>query len=82
MIPTDPSEQCAHAKQILEDPMNWGFFPPDLTDILVYWLDLETEVLKHHSQGEPYLDPGFVDYLPSIRLARWIMKEAGCDSGE
>lgn len=73
MIPSSPSDQCAHARDILMEPQNSGFLPPRLREILVDWLDLETEVLACRT---PAAD--VVDWIPSVRLARWIMKEASC----
>jgi hypothetical protein len=74
MIPVEPSAQCAHARDILMDPHNDGFLDGDLTAILVDWLDLEAEVLACRTPVEDV-----VDWVPSVRLARWIMRKAGCD---
>lgn len=82
MIPATPSEQCAHARDILNEPGNATAFYPELREILAYWLDLEAEMLKQHAQDPLYRDPDLIDHLPSIRMARWIMKSAGCGNDE
>jgi hypothetical protein len=74
MIPATPSAQCAHARDILGDPDNAGFLDPVLTSILVDWLDLESEVLACRTPVEDV-----VEHLPSVRLAHWVMRKAGCD---
>lgn len=73
MIPSEPSAQCAHARDILADPSNAGFLDSELTVILVDWLDLESEVLECRTPA-----PDVADWIPSVRLARWIMGKAGC----
>lgn len=74
MIPTKPSEQCAHARDILMDPRNAGFMDAVLTDILTEWLDLEAEVLACRP-----VDEHIAPYVPAVRLARWVMEKAGCN---
>lgn len=73
MIPKKPGEQCAHARDILAAEDNAGFMNGELTQILVYWLDLEAHVLAVHVYPDD-----MVEQLPSVRLARWVMRTAGC----
>ena len=73
MIPKSATGQVTHAMQILKNPDNQGFLDHELTQILITWLDLEAEVLMCREPA-----PDIIDWIPSVRLARWVMEKAGC----